>query len=104
MEDDLASHSKEIQIKVHQQAVTPQGDKVEKATTNATNLKEELTFNEGLLKSYKEQYSAIQAKIKAGGVLSSNERQFVSIYDEIRGKVDQLSDSYKNAAINAELL
>ena len=104
LQDEVANHQLEVQAKLHQQAITPQGDKVERATTNANNLKEELDFNRSIVASYKDQYKAIQERIKAGGALSANEKQFVSIYEEARKQVLLLSDAYKDAYQNAEQL
>ena len=102
--DDLGKHTEEVRIRTRQQAITPKGDKVEQATTNVSNLKEELDFNEALVKAYKEQYQAIQQKVQAGGILNANESQFVSIYDEARKKVDELRKSYDEASQSAEQL
>ena len=52
--EDLATHTEEVKVRNHQQAISPQTDKVEKATTNASNLKEELDFQKELLKTYRE--------------------------------------------------
>ena len=104
IQDEVATHQLEVQVKVHQQSISPQGDKAEKATTKADNLKDELDFNRSLVASYKEQYKAIQQRIQAGGVLSDNEKQFASIYEEARKQVELLSDAYKDAYLNAEQL
>ena len=104
LQESISEHLKETTVRVHQQSISPKGDKVQQATTNADNIKEELTFNEGLLKSYKAQYNAIQDRIKAGATLTSNESQLLSIYDEAKKKVDDLSVAYKNAASYAEQL
>ena len=104
LQESISEHLKETTVRVHQQSISPKGDKVQQATTNANNIKEELTFNEGLLKSYKAQYNAIQDRIKAGATLTSNESQLLSIYDEAKKKVDDLSVAYKNAASYAEQL
>ena len=104
LQESISEHLKETTVRVHQQSISPKGDKVQQATTNADNIKEELTFNEGLLKSYKAQYNAIQDRIKAGATLTSNESQLLSIYDEAKKKVDDLSIAYKNAASYAEQL
>ena len=63
IQDEVATHQLEVQVKVHQQSISPQGDKAEKATTKADNLKDELDFNRSLVASYKEQYKAIQQRI-----------------------------------------
>ena len=104
MMDDLAQHTEEVKVRVHQQALEPKGDKVEQATTNVSNLKEELDFNEALVKAYKEQYQAIQKKVQAGGILSANESQFASIYEDAKRKVDELKESYDKASKSAEEL
>ena len=77
---------------------------MEQATTNVSNLKEELTFNEALVKTYKEQYQAIQKKVQAGGILNANESQFASIYEDAKRKVDELKESYDKASKSAEEL
>lgn len=104
LEDDLSEHNLEIVAKVHKESITPKGDKVDQATSGAENLKQELDFNKSLLKSYQQQYLAIQEKVKVGGILNDSESKFVSIYDEVRRKVDELSNSYKVASKNAEQL
>ena len=104
LEETIAEHTKEVTVKVRQQSLSPKGDKVQQATTNADNIKEELSFNEALLKNYKAQYKAIQDRIKAGAVLTSDESQLVSIYDDAKRKVDELSEAYKKAASYAEQL
>ena len=102
--ESISEHSEEVTVRVRQQMLAPKGDKAEQAVSSASDLKDELVFNEGLLKTYKAQYKAIQDRIKAGAVLTANESQFASIYEEARKKVDALSVAYKNAAINAEQL
>ena len=104
LKETISEHIKEVTVQVRQQTLSPKGDKVQQAATNANNIKEELAFNEGLLKNYKAQYKAIQDRIKAGAVLTDNESQLLSIYDEAKKKVDDLSLAYKKAASNAELL
>ena len=104
LQEGISEHSKEVNVKVRQQLLSPKGDKVQQATTNADNIKEELDYNEALLKNYKAQYKAIQDRITAGATLTSNENQFLSIYDEAKKKVDDLSAAYKKAARNAEQL
>lgn len=104
--DDKAIEGLEEKISEHKdkKKPTPSGDKVEKAKSNADVLKEELEFQKSLVKSYKEQYKAIQDKVKVGGKLNNNEDKLVSIYEDARKKVDALSKSYENAATNAEKL
>lgn len=104
LEETISEHTKEVTVKVRQQSLSPKGDKVQQATTNADNIKEELAFNEALLKNYKAQYKAVQDRIKAGAVLTSDESQLVSIYDDAKRKVDELSEAYKKAASYAEQL
>lgn len=104
LKETISEHIKEVTVQVRQQTLSPKGDKVQQAATNANNIKEELAFNDGLLKNYKAQYKAIQDRIKAGAVLTDNESQLLSIYDEAKKKVDDLSLAYKKAASNAELL
>lgn len=104
LKETISEHIKEVTVQVRQQTLSPKGDKVQQAATNANNIKEELAFNEGLLKNYKAQYKAIQDRIKAGAVLTDNESQLLSIYDEAKKKVDELSEAYKKAASYAEQL
>lgn len=78
--------------------------KSEKAQSNADNLKEELDFQKSIISSYAKEYSLIQQRIAAGATLTDNESKLVSIYDEAIGKVQELSDEYKNASANAREL
>lgn len=95
--DKITEHNKEKKN-------IPIGGKVERAETNADNLKEELEYNEDLVKSYKEQYNAIQLRQKSGISITANEAKLVSIYDEAKKKVDELTDSYNKASKSAESL
>ena len=106
--EDLAQtiqeHTKEVSVKQKQQALSPKGDKVSQANTSASNLQDELSFNEEIVRNYKEQYKAIQERIRLGATLTDNERQFASIYEQAKEKVDALSESYKKASANAQQL
>lgn len=104
LKDKLSKHTEDVTIKVHQQILSPKGDKVEQANTSANNLKDELDFNKKLLDSYKAQYKALQERVKVGSTLTANESQFVSIYDDVTQKVKALSSAYVEASHNAELL
>lgn len=98
LNDKLASKKASVST------VTPRGTEVEQATSSASSIKEELSFQESLVKTYKKQYQALQERIKLGATLTDNEKQFASIYEQAKEKVDALSDSYKKASANAELL
>lgn len=82
----------------------PSGNKVSQAETKADNLKEELKYNQDIVKSYKEQYKAIQSRLKAGVTLTTNESKLADIYEDAKKKVDDLTSAYDNAAKSAEQL
>lgn len=75
--------------------------KVDKAQSNADNLKEELDFHKSIIASYKDEYKLIQQRIAAGATLTDNENRLVSIYDEAIGKVNDLTRAYDKAAESA---
>ena len=100
LNDKLNEHQK----KVSEKKSKPKGSKVEQATSNAESIKEELTFLESVVKTYKNQYKAIQVKVKLGAVLTANEQKLVSVYDQAKDKVDALSESYQQASANAQQL
>ena len=95
--DKITEHNKEKKN-------TVKGDRVERAETNADNLKAELKYNEDIVKSYKEQYKAIQERQKAGITITTNESKLADIYEDAKKKVDELSESYDKASKSAEEL
>ena len=97
LKDKISQHSEKKQNK-------PSGNKVSQAETKADNLKEELKYNQDIVKSYKEQYKAIQSRLKAGVTLTTNESQLADIYEDAKKKVDDLTSAYDNAARSAEQL
>ena len=97
LKDKISQHSEKKQNQ-------PSGNKVSQAETKADNLKEELKYNQDIVKSYKEQYKAIQSRLKAGVTLTTNESQLVDIYEDAKKKVDDLTSAYDNAARSAEQL
>ena len=82
----------------------PSGNKVSQAETKADNLKEELKYNQDIVKSYREQYKAVQSRLKAGVTLTTNESKLADIYEDAKKKVDDLTSAYDNAAKSAEQL
>lgn len=97
LKDKISQHSEKKQNQ-------PSGNKVSQAETKADNLKEELKYNQDIVKSYKEQYKAIQSRLKAGATLTTNESQLADIYEDAKKKVDDLTSAYDNAARSAEQL
>lgn len=97
LKDKISQHSEKKQNQ-------PSGNKVSQAETKADNLKEELKYNQDIVKSYKEQYKAIQSRLKAGVTLTTNESQLADIYEDAKKKVDDLTSAYDNAAKSAEQL
>lgn len=95
--DKISQHSEKKQNQ-------PSGNKVSQAETKADNLKEELKYNQDIVKSYKEQYKAIQSRLKAGVTLTTNESKLADIYEDAKKKVDDLTSAYDNAARSAEQL
>lgn len=103
LEEQISEHKISVNTNISSNFEKPQG-KVEKAQSNAESLKTELDFNQQILKSYKEQYNAIQEKISLGGELTNDEKKLVSIYKDATNQVEELSDAYKDAAENASEL
>lgn len=97
LKDKISQHSEKKQNQ-------PSGNKVSQAENKADNLKEELKYNQDIVKSYKEQYKAIQSRLKAGVTLTTNESQLADIYEDAKKKVDDLTSAYDNAAKSAEQL
>lgn len=97
LKDKISQHSEKKQNQ-------PSGNKVSQAETKADNLKEELKYNQDIVKSYKEQYKAIQSRLKAGVTLTTNESKLADIYEDAKRKVDDLTSAYDNAAKSAEQL
>lgn len=97
LKDKISQHSEKMQNQ-------PSGNKVSQAETKADNLKEELKYNQDIVKSYKEQYKAIQSRLKAGVTLTTNESKLADIYEDAKKKVDDLTSAYDNAAKSAEQL
>lgn len=97
LKDKISQHSEKKQNQ-------PSGNKVSQAETKADNLKEELKYNQEIVKSYKEQYKAIQSRLKAGVTLTTNESKLADIYEDAKKKVDDLTSAYDNAARSAEQL
>lgn len=97
LKDKISQHSEKKQNQ-------PSGNKVSQAETKADNLKEELKYNQDIVKSYKEQYKAIQSRLKAGVTLTTNESKLADIYEDAKKKVDDLTSAYDNAAKSAEQL
>lgn len=97
LKDKISQHSEKKQNQ-------PSGNKVSQAETKADNLKEELKYNQDIVKSYKEQYKAIQSRLKAGVTLTTNESKLADIYEDAKKKVDDLTSAYDNADRSAEQL
>lgn len=97
LKDKISQHSKKKQNQ-------PSGNKVSQAETKADNLKEELKYNQDIVKSYREQYKAVQSRLKAGVTLTTNESKLADIYEDAKKKVDDLTSAYDNAARSAEQL
>lgn len=97
LKDKISQHSEKKQNQ-------PSGNKVSQAETKADNLKEELKYNQDIVKSYKEQYKAIQSRLKAGVTLTTNESKLADIYEDAKKKVDDLTSAYDNATRSAEQL
>ena len=97
LKDKISQHSEKKQNQ-------PSGNKVSQAETKADNLKEELKYNQDIVKSYREQYKAIQSRLKAGVTLTTNESKLADIYEDAKKKVDDLTSAYDNAAKSAEQL
>lgn len=97
LKDKISQHSEKKQNQ-------PSGNKVSQAETKADNLKEELKYNQDIVKSYKEQYKAVQSRLKAGVTLTTNESKLADIYEDAKKKVDDLTSAYDNAARSVEQL
>lgn len=97
LKDKISQHSEKKQNQ-------PSGNKVSQAETKADNLKEELKYNQDIVKCYNEQYKAIQSRLKAGVTLTTNESKLADIYEDAKKKVDDLTSAYDNAARSAEQL
>lgn len=97
LKDKISQHSQKKQNQ-------PSGNKVSQAETKADNLKEELKYNQDIVKSYREQYKAVQSRLKAGVTLTTNESKLADIYEDAKKKVDDLTSAYDNAAKSAEQL
>lgn len=97
LKDKISQHSEKKQNQ-------PSGNKVSQAETKADNLKEELKYNQDIAKSYREQYKAVQSRLKAGVTLTTNESKLADIYEDAKKKVDDLTSAYDNAARSAEQL
>lgn len=97
LKDKISQHSEKKQNQ-------PSGNKVSQAETKADNLKEELKCNQDIVKSYREQYKAVQSRLKAGVTLTTNESKLADIYEDAKKKVDDLTSAYDNAAKSAEQL
>lgn len=97
LKEKISQHSEKKQNQ-------PSGNKVSQAETKADNLKEELKYNQDIVKSYREQYKAIQSRLKAGVTLTTNESKLADIYEDAKKKVDDLTSAYDNAARSAEQL
>ena len=102
--DDKGIEGLKDKISQHSEKKQPSGNKVSQAETKADNLKEELKYNQDIVKSYKEQYKAIQSRLKAGVTLTTNESKLADIYEDAKKKVDDLTSAYDNAARSAEQL
>lgn len=102
--DDKGIEGLKDKISQHSEKKQPSGNKVSQAETKADNLKEELKYNQDIVKSYKEQYKAIQSRLKAGVTLTTNESKLADIYEDAKKKVDDLTSAYDNAAKSAEQL
>ena len=97
LKDKISQHSEKKQNQ-------PSGNKVSQAETKADNLKEELKYNQDIVKSYREQYKAVQSRLQAGVTLTTNESKLADIYEDAKKKVDDLTSAYDNAARSAEQL
>lgn len=97
LKDKISQHSEKKQNQ-------PSSNKVSQAETKADNLKEELKYNQDIVKSYREQYKAVQSRLKAGVTLTTNESKLADIYEDAKKKVDDLTSAYDNAARSAEQL
>lgn len=97
LKDKISQHSEKKQNQ-------PSGNKVSQVETKADNLKEELKYNQDIVKSYREQYKAVQSRLKAGVTLTTNESKLADIYEDAKKKVDDLTSAYDNAARSAEQL
>ena len=97
LKDKISQHSEKKQNQ-------PSGNKVSQAETKADNLKEKLKYNQDIVKSYREQYKAVQSRLKAGVTLTTNESKLADIYEDAKKKVDDLTSAYDNAAKSAEQL
>lgn len=102
--DDKGIEGLKDKISQHSEKKQPSGNKVSQAETKADNLKEELKYNQDIVKSYREQYKAVQSRLKAGVTLTTNESKLADIYEDVKKKVDDLTSAYDNAAKSAEQL
>ena len=102
--DDKGIEGLKDKISQHSEKKQPSGNKVSQAETKADNLKEELKYNQDIVKSYREQYKAVQSRLKAGVTLTTNESKLADIYEDAKKKVDDLTSAYDNAARSAEQL
>lgn len=102
--DDKGIEGLKDKISQHSEKKQPSGNKVSQAETKADNLKEELKYNQDIVKSYREQYKAVQSRLKAGVTLTTNESKLADIYEDAKKKVDDLTSAYDNAAKSAEQL
>ncbi len=105
LQDELNQHQLDVKTNIVESSramsLSAPPSKGEIAQLNADLLKEELIFNQELIRSYKEQYNLIQQKVQLGAQITSNEKELVNIYDEATEKVDKLGDAYEKAADKA---
>lgn len=64
------------------------------------SLKEQFDFSKNIVQSFKEQAEQIQRKKNLGATISGDESKILSIYEEQRKKVEELSAAYEDAAKN----
>lgn len=103
--EDISEAHAIITAEVQEKQVANIGaPKAQKAVNNADILKTELSLNQRILSSYRDQYNLIQQKRTLGAELTDEESKLAGIYDNITNKVRELGDAYKEAADSAKQL
>ena len=105
LEADINNHSTQVRSQITDQMTSGQKlSKAELTQFGADIYKEELEYSKELLSQYKELYEMVQQRQQAGAQITADEQKLVSIYEATKKSVDELAESYNNAANNATKL
>jgi hypothetical protein len=73
-----------------------------KQERNAQIIKMELDYQRDIVSSLQDQYDLIQNKAQAGGILTAQEADITSIYNNAANSIKELSKAYNDAANSAD--